>query len=221
MACRSSGVPRGPPPHHDTKPGVTSARSAESLPLPGSTARIDRCHSTAEHKTRPAHRTSADPSALDGSLRNVDVETRPEERHSVGFQQPARGLPGHDQRRSSGGRSLHMHFAAAQIAVGAARTAGRPGRGLAPDRRSRSSSGRGTLPIRGRGQCAWPLQPPGGAAGQSGLADGACDIMRRRCRWRAGPSCLGPGRTSSWSADQHGMRPPGRSLAAPRRPVRR
>src|SRR6266851_5904411 len=41
---------------------------------------------------------------------------------------------------------------------------------------SRSPSGRGALPIRGRGQSAWWRWPPGGAAGRYGLPDGARDI---------------------------------------------
>jgi hypothetical protein len=47
----------------------------------------------------------------------------------------------------------------------------------------------------------------------------------QRCRWRAGPGCLGPvlwwsSHTSSWFADPHGWRPPGRRVAVPRHQAR-
>jgi hypothetical protein len=39
---------------------------------------------------------------------------------------------------------------------------------------------------------------------------------RRRCRWRAGPGCRGPGRTASWFSDQHARRPLEHRAAGPR-----
>jgi hypothetical protein len=43
----------------------------------------------------------------------------------------------------------------------------------------------------------------------------------RRCRWRAGPGCRGPGHTSSWFSDRHERRPPARRVAGHRRPEQR
>jgi hypothetical protein len=71
------------------------------------------------------------------------------------------------------------------------------------------------------GQFRRQLLLPGGAAPSAYVTTGRCPLrMRRRCTWRAGPGCRGPGRTASWCVDRRARRPLARRAAGPRHPAR-
>jgi hypothetical protein len=53
---------------------------------------------------------------------------------------------------------------------------------------------------------AWRRSVPGEGVGPMRVTWRRPRYTRRRCRWRAGPGCRGPGRTALWFSGQHGTR---------------
>jgi hypothetical protein len=86
-------------------------------------------------------------------------------------------------------------------------------------RLARALMSRSVMPPFSAGPSAGPTRSQADAMRGGGCLTGQLQRRRRRRRtWRAGPVRSGPGRTSSWFADQRVRRLPGRPGAGHRRP---